>query len=582
MSRPALDPTVSMVVERGLEVPMRDGIVLVADVYRPESGQWPTLICRTPYLREHYPGNFVLMDPLEAVAGGFAVVVQDTRGRGASGGDFRPFDESADGYDTTEWAARQPWSSGQVATYGSSYMGATQIQTAIAAPPSLLAICPIQASSDYYEGRSYQGGAFELGGLISSSLGAMALGPTVQPTHRARIREILGGLENMKVTFPLRDALDGAGAPLRALTPWFFDWAEHTEPDDFWTAISIEGHHAEVQVPALHITSWYDQFHVGTLRNFEALRHENPNTHVRENQYLIVGPWDHYGIRGHALGVSRVGDMSFGPDAALNLDAIQLGWFKRWLTDDPAAFRQKKRVRLFVMGANSWRYEDDWPIAIVEHRALHLAEMEFSDTYSAEGSLSTNPAASGSNSYDYNPLDPVPTLGGAHLVLVPFVPHGPVDQRPIESRPDVLVYTGDALTQDVEIIGQVHAKIYVSSSAPCTDFTVRLVDVYQDGKALSVCDGIQRVRFSKTEASTDGPLVVRVAMGSTAHRFLVGHRIRVDISSSNFPRFDPNPNTGESSLDAKRSEIAHQSIYYGKNSASRVILPVVEIQSRSE
>jgi hypothetical protein len=230
----ALDPTATIVVERGLRVPMRDGVILIADVYRPESGRWPTLVCRTPYLRQYRPGNFVLLDPLEAVAAGFAVVVQDTRGRGDSAGEFHPFEESTDGYDTIEWAAQQPWSNGRIGAYGSSYMGATQMQTAIAAPRSLRAICPIQASADYYEGRSYQGGAFELGGLISSSLGAMAAGAATQAPHRAHIQRILGDLENMKPTFPLREVLDGDDAPLRVLTPWFFDWAVHTKRDEYW------------------------------------------------------------------------------------------------------------------------------------------------------------------------------------------------------------------------------------------------------------------------------------------------------------------------------------------------------------
>jgi hypothetical protein len=230
------------------------------------------------------------------------------------------------------------------------------------------------------------------------------------------------------------------------------------------------------------------------------------------------------------------------------------------------------------MGANIWRYEEDWPVRIAERQVLYLGSDDASNTVSSQGLLSPISLKSTSQSFDFNPLDPVPTMGGAHLVMAPFVPHGPIDQRPIESRLDVLVHTGEVLTRNLEIIGDVYALLYVGSSAPCTDFTTRLIDVYEDGRALSVCDGIQRVLHPEKEADETRPFLVKIAMGITAYRFQVGHRIRLDVSSSNFPRFDSNPNTGESSFDARKSQVAHQILFSGPEFPSRIVLPVVEIQ----
>lgn len=572
-------PGQKLMVEREVPIPMRDGTVLVADVYRPEGGSWPVLIQRTSYGKRSMIGIFVSLDPLQAASAGYAVVIQDVRGRGGSDGQYYPFvNEAPDGYDTVEWAATQHWSTGRVAMYGNSYMGATQWQAALATPPHLEALCPVQASSDYYEGRSYRGGAFEIGALLSVSLYAAGVGSAVRATgDRDHARSVWREARKMLADIPaaarrrplskLRDTV------VAELAPFFFDWLDHPDPDAYWEGIAVEGHYDQVDVPALHVTSWFDQFHVGTLRNYEGMRAGAASPDARENQFLVVGPWGHYPPRSALVGSARVGDVNFGLSALIDLDALQLSWFGRWLHDDKGPWRLRSRVRLFVMGENAWRDEDEWPLARAEERPLFLR-----GTNSRQGAASTGwldwtaPKSEPADDFVYDPADPVPTRGGSHLVLEADFPEGPLDQRSVEARRDVLSYTSDLLGDDLEVTGWVRANLWVTSSAPCTDFTVKLVDVHPDGRALNVCDGVRRARMP---SSSGGPAAdeVVVELGATSQVFMAGHRIRVDISSSNFPRFDLNPNTGvRTSQDAVP---AHQRVFHSEGTSSHILLPIV-------
>ena len=569
----------SIVIERDVSIPMRDGVALVADVYRPAEGRWPVLVQRSPYGRIPFPDNFVSLNPVTAAAKGFAVIVQDVRGRGGSGGDFEPFMEFDDGFDTVQWAAEQPWSTGRVGAFGASYMGATTMQMAASGPPALQAFAALQASSDYYEGRSYWGGALELGALLSTNLGVMAIGslPRVFPdprvprarVMRASLRRVLDELATLPVTFPLRDRLDDGSGVLETLTPWFPQWLDHDAPGEYWEARSIEKRYDRIHSAGVHVTSWYDAMLPGTLANFTALRAAG-----RTPQRLIVGPWFHYALRGFSIDAVRVGDLSFGPAAAMDLDRIQISWLGAELDDRPQS--DHSPVRLFVMGANEWRNEDEWPLRRAQVRPLYLAGDGDAATDLRAGALvAEEPTRSGGDEFVYDPTDPVPTAGGAHVISPLISTHGPVDQRDLEARADVLSYTGPALASPVEVTGYVRAELWITSSAPSTDFTARLVDVYPDGRAISVCDGIRRL-FVEEGA---GPGVVRrveIEMGATSQVFLRGHRIRVDVSSSNYPRFDPNPNTGERSLDAASSVPARQRVLSGPETPSRLLLPFVE------
>jgi putative CocE/NonD family hydrolase len=570
------EPLQRIVIERGLRVPMRDGLQLVADVYRPESGRYPVLVQRTPYGRGLEQSTFVSLSPRQLAEAGFAVVVQDTRGRGDSDGEFDPFHEADDGFDTVQWAATQAWSNGRVGGFGSSYMAATQLQAATLAPPALETICPAQASSDYFEGRTYWGGACEYGALVTTSLTAMLPqslaragvdGPTSR-TLRTAAQRLLDSLAEQPVRFPLRDRLGDATGPLRRLTPWLFDWIAHDQRDHYWQRLSVREKYPAVQTSALHITSWYDQFHTGTLANYRALR-EHADRSVADGQYLIVGPWLHYAMPGYSLGAVRVGDHYFGAGAALNLNAIQLAWFKSQLTDH-GPFRQRSRVRYFLMGADEWREADDWPPPGVTVRSMFLGG---AGDRAGAGHLLDEPAAGpGLDSYDYDPTHPVPTSGGAHLVLAPLVPSGPLYQDDVAARSDVLTYTSAPLENDVVVAGAVTAVLHVRTDGSTTDFTGRLADVDPDGRMLGICDGIVRMVATGESAAEE---VVSIELGATAYQFAAGHRIALLVSSSNFPRFDPNPNTGESAFNCSQARIAHQTVLHGGAFPSRLDLPVV-------
>ena len=564
----------TVVIERDVEVPMRDGVILRADVYRPAEGCWPVLLKRTPYDKNLPFGTLVDLDPMTAVLDGFVVVIQDVRGRASSEGRHQPFEERDDGYDTVEWCADQQWCNGNVGMYGSSYHGATQMAAASARPPHLRAISPIQASSDYHEGRSYFGGAFELGALLTISLGTTAYGSfrfadldrEELRRLRAEIDETLATLPQVVLELPLQRRLARPEGAISVLTPWFTDWIEKTAPNDpYWESISLERRHHDTDVPALHVTSWYDQFHVGTLRNYEGLRAGAKSVSARDDQYLVVGPWNHYPPRTGGQGSIRVGDVDFGRAAKLNMDGVQLGWFRQRLEGDVGAFRQRKRVKLFVMGRNVWRDEDEWPLARAVDTPMYMSST------SDSGALQRDPAQEHhASSYTYDPLNPVPTHGGAHLVLDSAVLQGPVVQNAIEERDDVLTFTTEPLPADVEVTGWLNAELRVSSSAVSTDFTVRLCDVHPDGRSVSVCDGIRRALCEPGEVFD-----VQVGLGATSHVFLEGHRVRVQVSSSNSPRFDVNPNTGGRAWDTEDVAVARQVVHFGGPDGSRIILPIV-------
>ncbi|WP_308203306.1 CocE/NonD family hydrolase [Frankia gtarii] len=572
-----------IIIERDVEVPMRDGTVLTADVYRRAEGRWPTLVNRTPYGRSPYPDNFVLLNPVFAAENGFAVVVQDVRGRGGSGGGYRPFDESEDGYDTVQWAASQPWSTGRVGSFGSSYMAATALQAATAGPPALSAFAALQASSDYYEGRSYWGGALELGSLVSVSLAAIGSATMARLEYsdetrriRASYKQTLEGLGSVPVSFPLAARFGGENGALRRLTPWFYDWLAHDQRDEYWDRLSLERNYPRTTAAGLHVTSWFDAMKDGALRNYLGLVNGAGSERARRDQQLVIGPWHHFGQRGYEA--TTVGEVSFGLAAARNIDQLQLRWFRQHLDDAGPAGGDgpgQSPVKIFVMGTNVWRDEAAWPLARAVERRLFLASDGNAASSGEDGRLGwESPSQAGVDEFDYDPRYPVPTMGGAHLLLATIAPHGPVDQRAIEQRPDVAVYTSAELSEPLEVTGDVAVELWVSTTAVSTDFTARLVDVHPDGRAISVCDGIRRLAPDASPGAADVRRV-RINLGATSQAFLPGHRIRLDVSSSNFPRYDPNPNTGRRSLDAPHSVVARQRILSGPQRPSSLVLPVV-------
>ena len=576
--------SVSLKVETNLPVKMRDGIVLYADVYRPdEPGPFPVVLQRTPYDKSA-PGSFTNLDPLKAACNGYAVVIQDTRGRYASEGRFYCFrDEINDGYDTVEWAAAQDWSTGKVGMYGASYVGATQWLAALARPPHLTTIVPNVTASNYHEGWTYQGGAFELGFNVSWTLaqltlanfGAISSVNDVAPERRQQLIEAVNGMESSFLHLPTEELphlLDG-------LADYYYDWLAHPEYDDYWKALCIEDNHSRLSVPAYNIGGWYDIFLGGTIRNFLGMGANGGTDDARRGQKLLIGPWQH-----SSRGASVVGNHYFGLAAdamAADLDGVHLRWFDYWLKGTDNGVLDEPPVRIFVMGDNVWRDEQEWPLARAQNTNYYFHSGGKANSVHGDGQLSAQPPGEEpSDVYLYNPADPVPTRGGGLCCNPYFAAGGAFDQQNTETRPDVLVYTTPPLEQDLEVTGPVTVSLWAATSAADTDFTAKLVDVCEDGCARNLTDGIIRARYreSTSQASMVEPgraYLYTIDLWATSNVFQRGHRIRVEISSSNFPRFDRNTNTGNIIAGDATFKPALQTVLHDAQHPSHITLPVV-------
>ncbi len=552
-------------VETNVAMKTRDGVTLEADIYRPKApGKFPVILERTPYDKR----NEVAFG-LQAASDGYIFIVQDVRGRNASEGDWYPFKyESQDGYDTVEWAAALSYSNGKVGMYGGSYVGATQMLAAIAAPPHLAGIMPFVTASDYHEHWAYQGGAFEqlLAQAWSSALAIDGLsrraGKSALPSH--------WDMKQSPSAYPLLDTGTSAG-----LADYYSDWIEHPNYDDYWKQWSIEQHFAQIQVPALNIGGWYDLFQDGSIRNYMGIKSKGGSEAARKGQRLIMIAGGHAGM------AAKIGDVDFGKDSVPDISKLALRWYDYLLKGIDNGMATEKPVRLFVMGKNIWRDEDEWPLARAKAAPYYLHSGGKSNTLSGDGTLSTvPPEAETADQYVYDPNDPVPTHGGAVLGDTAHFPPGPLDQRAVETRPDVLVYTTPAFKKDTEVTGPVTLDLYVSSSAVDTDFAGKLIDVWPNGFAENLTDGILRARdrvsMEKPELMNPGEVYkLTINLWSTSNVFLAGHKLRLEIESSNFPRFDRNLNNGLSPEISTDPVKATNVIYHDSAHASALILPIV-------
>lgn len=525
------EPLDDVLIEFDVGVVMRDGVRLSADVYRPRNGRHPVLLQRTPYSKRNPTGLLAALDPLRAVRNGYAVVIQDVRGRYASEGVFEPFaQERSDGVDSVEWTESQPWSNERVGMFGSSYMAAAQLQAAAGAPSALRAICPIQGSADLREGRSYRGGAFEIGGLLSLALYFLGAGGVDRVADSSKdavdlwneARDLLDDLPNA-----VRKTRSEFGKTvLSKIAPYFLDWMDHPEPGPYWEARSVSSSYETVATPALHISSWYDQYLDGTLRNYTELSRRAATAEARENQYLLIGPWSHYPPRTATVGSLRVGDLDLGTRALTDLDAWQLRWFDRWLKDDLQAFSMQGKVRYFAIGPNRWRSSQSWPPSALTHEYF-LGE---------QTTLTTSPPhCEHVIKLHHDPADPVPTLGGAHLVLDSVCRQGPLVQNMLTSRSDIAWFESPALESPMSLFEIALQGLRVASDAVEFDLSVRLVDVSPDGRAVGVTDTHRRLT-----GPTSG-IAVNLALGPVAWEFPAGHRIALVFSPSSWPRFAPHP-----------------------------------------
>lgn len=557
-------------IERGVAAKMRDGVVLRADIYRPKAeGKFPVLFERTPYNKS---GSAEFGQ--KAAARGYVVIIQDVRGRYTSEGEWYTFKhESQDGYDSVEWAAALPYSDGKVGMFGGSYVGATQMLTAIATPPHLAAIAPVVTASNYHNGWTYQGGAFEqwFNESWTSSLAQDTFNRQVQKNTNALL-----GMEKLPLTnYPLFNpgAADAAGT--HALAPYFLDWLSHPSYDDYWKPLSIEDHHDKVMVPVYTMAAWYDIFLGGSLRNYMGIKAHGGSDAARQGQRLLVM------IGGHSGGGRKIGEVDFGPQAEFDEDEIMLRWYDHVLKGIDNGVEREKPVKLFVMGKNVWREEDDWPLARAKNTRYYLHSGGTANGVNGGGALSpVAPKAEPTDHFDYNPADPAPTTGGPLCCDASHLAPGPRDQRPVEARQDDLVFTTPAFNTDFEVTGPVSLELYASSSAVDTDFTGKLVDVWPNGFAQNLTEGIVRARYrdsqEKPELMHPGEVYkFTIDLWATSNVFLAGHRLRLEVSSSNFPRFDRNLNTGEDQAQATRMVKATNTIVHDREHPSALILPVV-------
>lgn len=549
--------------EPGVEMKTRDGVVLRADIYRPNApGKFPVLINRTPYNKYIYLG-----DGLRSAARGYVFIIQDERGRYTSDGDWYPFrDDGKDGYDAVEWAAGLPYSNGKVGLVGISYVGVTVMQAAAEAPPHLVAIYPGVTGSDYHANWAYQGGALSLG-FSQGWTASMVVNELTRRASRTLPAEGYFDQRKMPADFLPLDP----GRP-ETLGGFFRDWIAHPAYDDYWRSFSLEERYNRIRVPALHFGAWYDLFLGGSLKNYTGLRDHAATDEARKGQRLIVIPGGHAGFG------RKIGDVDFGPEAAFDFNEVGLRWFDWVLKGVDNGMAREKPVRIFVMGRNVWRDEDEWPLARAVETRYYLQSAGSANSLAGDGTLSTGlPVEEPADRFVSDPDNPVPSHGG---VMPCKDGVGPIDQRTIEARRDVLVYTSAPVATDTEVTGPVRLELYVSSSAVDTDFTGKLVDVGPDGRALILTEGILRARYrnsmEKAEFMIPGHVYpVTADLWATSNVFLAGHRLRVEVAGSCYPRFDLNPNTDESPESSRARVAATNVIYHDRAHPSCLVVPLI-------
>ena len=572
-------------VEKDVMVKTRDGEALATDLWVPDGGPVPTLVVRTPYAKDIPNLLANAIDVPRLVGAGYAVAWQDCRGTGRSGGGFEPMlHEAEDGEDTVAWLGAQPWSDGTVGTFGASYLGWVQWAAASQAPAGLRAIAPTVTTSDYYTAPWYSdGGALSLHmtlwwstlmGLLRAQRSLAAGTDTGESLMRA-----VGALDALpsRVT-----AMPSGDQPvLVELAPWWSEWVRHPDRDRFWQDLSVIDRTGEVTVPALNVGGWFDVFAGSTTATFTRMRREAGTEGARAGQRLIMGPWDHLSYTG------AYHDRQFGLSAdvlAADLTGAHVAFFDRWLRGRADALDGTAPVRIFVMGIDQWRDEQDWPLPDTSYTDFWLRGAGRAATADGDGVLTPEgPGPDATDVFTYDPADPVPTLGGRLIMPSSLNAVGPVDQRPVESRDDVLCFTTPELTEPLEVTGPISLVLHVASSALDTDVTAKLVDVFPDGRALYLTDGILRARYRNgLEApellEPEHAYELTIDLSVTANVFLPGHRLRLEVSSSNFPRYDRNTNTGgviaEESLDD--AVVATNRLLHGRAHPSRLVLPVID------
>jgi putative CocE/NonD family hydrolase len=555
-------------------VTMRDGVILSAAVWRPDVAgeRFPVIMLSTPYNKISSRS----VDEGEYFAHrGYAYISYDKRGRYDSEGKANRYgpDDGADFAEMQKWAGTQPWSTGKVGTLGGSASGMVQWLAALHQSPYLAAIMPEVAPDDHHY-NVYPGGAFQLSNSIGALVGSSGMRTN---TPGAPIN-----FEKWYRFLPLKDTPDFVGFQNDHIWRW-----EVTNPylNDAWPQIGEQlrpgkagaGKYDRVRVPSFNLTGWYDQTSLAVISSFVSMVKYGP-AELRKSHKLMIGPWTHGGL----FGVNQ-GQLTLPSQAAPNGSEWRLRWFDRWLKDIRNGLDEEPPIYLYVMGANVWRNECEWPLQRTKFVDYYLQSARGANTRLGDGMLTTTTPKEGKDAFVYDPNDPVPTLGGNVAMQPARV--GPYDQRAIQLRQDVLVYTTPPLEEDIEVTGPVMLKLFASTDRRDTDFTGKLVDVHPNGYAQIVLEGILRGRYWKSfkEENLLTPNQVYeldVDLWSTSNLFRKGHRIQLEVSSSNFPKYDRNPNTGQKFGEDAQLMIANQTVYHGGARASRLVLPIVPLGSR--
>ncbi len=562
-SVPAANPQASATTQQTYEVKiefnrrvrMRDGTELSADVYRPKApGRFPVLLNRTPYTKT---STSTLKIAQSFVSHGYVVVAMDVRGRGDSDGTFEPYrNDGQDGYDAIEWCAAQEWSTGKVGTLGGSYNGAIQWLTAIRQPPHLAAMIVLATPSDpFVEWPTGQPLPMDISWYHFTS------GRVLQNMEAVDWKKLYEHL-------PLITMDEAMGRPNRL----WKEEVEHSKLDSWWEDLRYQNKFERVRVPVLNISGWYDDEQVGTPLNFIGVTTKGATAEVRRSQKLLIGPWP------HAINSStKLGQLDFGPTAVIDMNAYWLRWFDYWLKGSDNGLLNEPPVRIFVMSENVWRDENEWPMARTQWTKYYLHSNGNANTLSGDGTLSTSiPANETTDNYAYDPAKPVPFITDPSFAQV----GGPDDYRTVEQRADVLVYTSERLTEDMEVCGPIRVRLAAASSARDTDFMAKLIDVWPNGFAQRLNDGMVRARFRE---GMDKPSLIEpgrvynydLDLWNTCQLYRKEHQIRLEVSSSAFPKYDRNLNTGDALGQSTRMQVAQQKIYHDRERLSYVILPIV-------
>lgn len=548
--------------EFGVKQVMRDGVKLSADIYRPDAkGKFPVIITRSPYMTVE---GFQKRSAERArffAKHGYVFVTQDCRGKNDSEGIFHPFfEDPTDGFDTLGWCAKQEWSNGELGTIGASYQAWNQWATATLDPPNLRTMVCRVALPDPVLNVPFQNGALVLwmAEWMAMVDGRKNTDPSIYDSSK---------LYNH---LPLRTMDEEFG---RRNSSIWQNWINHPSADDYWKRSFYQNKFSQIDVPVLHISGWYDDDVIGTHLNYTGMRKYARSEESRNNQKLIIGPWQH-----HVNVTRQLSGIDFGESALIDLNKIELDWFDYWLKGTQNGIMKLPKVDIFTMGTNAWRGSESWPLEGTEYANYFIHSSGKANTSAGDGRLSTT-VASGEelcDSYEYDPANPCPNIYDTSAAPA----EGPFDQRAIERRDDVLVYSTPALESDLEVTGPVTVKLFASTSAPDTDFWGQLADVFPNGYSMHLTEGMIRGRYRKSlehqELLEPGEVYeFDVDLWITSNVFQRGHRIRLDVSSSSFPKYDRNPNTGNQFGADMILNTAEQKIYHNAKYPSHVRLPII-------